>query len=34
MDCFNSLHLIQERLTYSNSEYHDRYELWDVMNLE
>ena len=28
------IHLIQERLTCSNSEYHDRNELWDVMNLE
>ena len=28
------IHLIKKRLTCSNSEYHDRNELWDVMNLE
>ena len=28
------IHLIQKRLACSNSEYHDRNELWDVMNLE
>ena len=28
------IHLIQKRLICSNSEYHDRNKLWDVMNLE
>ena len=31
---FHNIHLIQKRLICSNSEYHDRNELWDVMNLE
>ena len=28
------IHIIHKRLTCSNSEYHDRNELWDVMSFE
>ena len=31
---YSCIHLIQKRLTCSNSEYYDRNELWDVMKLE